>query len=150
MNEVYELDLYDIYDLEDELEIDEEATEGKYYLSAVLAPSEETDYQPLLDYRIEIPIFFKFDYDLVNIYARSYQDAQYLTPNLEIVKASFYDGKCVAVIKTYWLRVVQRAWRKLYNERQDWIKSVKKNIVSYVSGMTRRQWPSCYGIICRK
>lgn len=148
----YKMDLYEIYDYEEELDIDEDAYEGKRYLSAVLSPTKGTEYHPLLDYRIEIPIFFRYPYELVNKYSRTYPYDEYLTPNIEIVQATFCDGKCVAVIKTYWLRVVQKAFRRLYNERQQWMKTVKKNILTYSYGFPkgRMPWPSIRGIICQK
>jgi len=138
--------MMDIYDYEEEV-IGEraECQDRKYYLSAVF--NSTGDNELVMDYRVDPRIFFKYDYDEVIDYAKSSETENYISDNLEIVQVIFKDDLYTAVIKTYWLRVVQKAWKRLLNRRREWVIRSKKNILSLVDRREPIYYPSARGFI---
>jgi len=56
-------------------------------------------------------------HNLLRNYSNIIESPKYL--NLEIGKLYYLKGnECVCVLKTFWLRLVQRAWKKIYKMRQ--------------------------------
>jgi hypothetical protein len=138
-----------IYDYEEEFIPESTCKNGNHYLSAVIQSSEkDTEGELIVDYRVNTQLFFKFSYSEVIEYAKTYDENIYFSDNLEIVQVVFKGELCTAVIKTYWLRVVQRAWKKYMNRRRDWIKNVKKNILRVlVDRSILPVYPSYKGIL---
>jgi len=71
-----------------------------------------------------------------NIIARE----DYISP--QIVKCSYLpDGECVAVIKTMWIKLIQRRWRSVFNERQRII-GERSRISSIFYREVKGTWPA--------
>ncbi len=49
----------------------------------------------------------------------------------------------VAILKTFWLRIIQRKWRKVFNEKQTILRN-RRNIHSLHVRETTGKWPSEY------
>ena len=68
--------------------------------------------------------FFHYDYQAIMQYAVDYNMSMGLLPRrleiLQIVVESSPDGfeSYKVVVKTFWLRLVQRRWKRIYRERQ--------------------------------
>jgi len=106
----------DIYELEETLRRDE-CRNGEYCLSAVFK-------NPLIiDYRVHPTIFFQYPYWEVVDYAKTSnpEKEEYFSNHLEIVQVVMDKGVYKAVIKTHWLRVFQRAWKRYYDSRRIWL-----------------------------
>ena len=59
-----------------------------------------------------------FPHTILRNYNNIIRNPNYL--NVEIGQISFLKGtECVCVIKTFWLKIVQRAWKKIYKIRQN-------------------------------
>jgi hypothetical protein len=134
---VYDDDDYDdmeefseLIDLEDYLGGLPDCSNGQYTLGTV---SREPFCDLILDNRVDIRIFYRFEYRLVEewTFTPYYLPGYHFSDKLEIIQVIIKDDVYTAVIKTFWLREFQRACRK----RMHWIKLVKKNILSF---MTRR------------
>jgi hypothetical protein len=53
----------------------------------------------------------------------------YIIPNIGY-KVYLSGNECVAILKTFWLRIVQRCWRRVYNARKQFLKP--PNIIQYL------------------
>jgi len=140
MNEIDEIDEIDeddfdyleefeeLIDYEEMLGDPPECQTGQYVLGTVRRDL-------LLDNRVDLRIFFRFEYQLVEewTFTPYYLPETHFSDRLEIIQVIVKDDVYTSVIKTYWLRVFQRAWRRLYQERQRWLQTVRKNIVSFVT-----------------
>lgn len=47
---------------------------------------------------------------------------------------------CIAILKTYWLRLIQRVWKKIYNDRKNIIK-LRSSIYSLRYREINGKWP---------
>ena len=70
---------------------------------------------------IEYQILHSYQHDLYPNYRNIVLQENYIKP--EFVECIHIDGCLVAIIKTFWLRIVQRAWKKQYAKRQSIIRS---------------------------
>jgi hypothetical protein len=60
---------------------------------------------------------------------------------LDIVVIDELEGReCVAYIKTHWLRLVQRRWKKIYKQRQEIIK-LRARVPSLINREQTGKWP---------
>ena len=120
----------ELIDLEDYLGQLPDCVNEQYVLGTV---SREPQSDLIVDNRVDLRIFYRFEYRLVEewTFTPYYLPGYHFSDKLEIIQVIIIDDVYTAVIKTFWLREFQRVWRK----RQKWIKSVKKNILSF---MTRR------------
>jgi len=53
----------------------------------------------------------------------------YIIPNIGY-KVYLSGNECVAILKTFWLRIVQRCWKRVYNARKQFLKP--PNIIQYL------------------
>jgi len=122
----------ELIDFEESLGEPNECSSGQYVIGTVYL---QKPCDLILDHRIDIRIFYRFHYPLVEEWAFTpYYDPNYhFSDTLEIIQVIIKDDVYTAVIKTYWLRVFQRAWRRLYRERKQWVESVKKNILFFMT-----------------
>jgi len=51
------------------------------------------------------------------------------------------DGECISIIKTFWIKLIQRAWKKIYKKRQDILKN-RCSIQSLKYREIHGKWPS--------
>jgi hypothetical protein len=138
----------EMYDYED----GSDCVDGKRYLGTTLLPSKDTSHQWLLEYRLSMDIFYSFPIDDVIAFSCGYPSTFYLKPQLEILHVVMRNDVYTVVIKTYWLRIVQRAWKRLMKQRAEWLQNIKKNvlkIVGFPMGYQRPSWPSCRGLLTR-
>jgi hypothetical protein len=64
--------------------------------------------------------FFKFQFSIIMEYLKSYSIIHVENPKLHIMKLLIYDdGSYYVVLKTYWLRLIQRHWKRVFKERQE-------------------------------
>jgi len=107
-------------------------------LGTVFKPNKNTDFKMLLDFRLEVDIFFNYPIDVITEYSHSYPKQYYLTNRLEIVQLCITDDCYGVIIKTFWIRILQRKWKQIYKERQCFINSVKKNPMKYIQDIQLR------------
>ena len=126
------VELEDLYEYEQELLDEDEADclDGCYYLGTVFAP---TQGHFLLDYRVATSLLFRFDYSLVIQYVREPYPSHILFGGIEIVQLAMEKDMHYVVLKTCWLRIFQRTWRRFYQEKTQWLANVKQNIISFMT-----------------
>jgi len=112
-----EYDIDDIYREECDF-LDTEKQDGHYYLGLC-------SYMPdnnliLYANAIEPRTFFKHVPSYVMSYLRVYSIFKIRNPTMDIMKLSILDDNTYTVlVKTYWLRIIQRTWKRVYKQRKD-------------------------------
>ena len=106
---------------------------GKYrigkYIELPIYP-----YRLLLGSYIKSKTFFEYDIDKTNMFlnAMVLPNRFVLSPKIDILQTYIenIDGfdTTLVILKTYWLRIVQRHWSKIYKERQEAIEQMKNPI----------------------
>lgn len=100
-----------------------EKTHGKYYIGGVQY-DHHTNRQMVLMSAISSDAFFKYGYHMVSIYLHEMciSDIDYY-PHIQILQLDISDDGCYRVIvKTYWLRLIQRTWKRIYAQKMDMIR----------------------------
>jgi hypothetical protein len=63
----------------------------------------------------------------------------------EIVECIYKDGCCVAIIKTFWIKIIQRAWRNILKKREEIVNKRITNIAAIQYRQVHGKWPpNCY------
>jgi hypothetical protein len=61
---------------------------------------------------------------------------------LQIAKVIYLSGyECVAILKTFWIRIIQRTWKKIYKQKCI-ILAIRKLPSSLVYKQTHSKWPN--------
>ena len=102
------MDVDDIYD-EDSSFLEADKIHNEYYIGI---SSED-----LLLSTISPKIFYKYDYQLVQQYLNDYGCDNRSFKNIEIIKLNIRDNVYHVILKTHWIRLIQRRWKKTYKER---------------------------------
>jgi hypothetical protein len=73
---------------------------------------------------------------------RNYESVTNKHSRLEIIQSDILTGQeTVAYLKTFWLRIVQRRWKKIYKARQDIL--LQRNTIKALQERQRTgQWPA--------
>lgn len=125
-------DIHNIYDNEYDLEndmdmvdtiyytdrhfLDEPKEHGTYYLGNISCVNS----QLLMEMAVSPSTFFKFTYKKICRYVRSYSISSYWfypKSQIDIFVLDIHDGCYRTILKTVWLRLIQRHWKKVYQER---------------------------------
>ena len=96
-------------------------------------------------YKFLVQNSLKFNINLEHKIVRNYINIvtkdNYITP--QIGQRIYLSGhECVAIIKTMWLRIVQRCWRRVYKKRMQIIREINRN----PQYLLRREYDSKWNI----
>lgn len=91
-----------------------------------------------------ITLYTKYGSKLKHPFIRNYSNIiskdSYIKP--EIAKCLYLKGdEFVAILKTYWLRLVQRNWKRVYSERKKILKN-RMNPASLFHRQVNGKWPN--------
>lgn len=121
-------DTIDIFDEIDEYEINfqiEDKTHLKYYIGTY---EKDGNGNLIMTMTISVQTFIYFEYKLVIAYLRNYFITDSLPVNIDIMQLHISnDFTYTVVLKTFWLRILQRTWRKIFNRRSKIIQ-IRKNV----------------------
>lgn len=110
--------------------------------------------QLLLMNSISPGAFFKHDHDAVLKYLVEYSTSRIHNPTLHILQVHVDDHQAYNVtIKTFWLKLVQRSWKRVFKERQQMIEQNKNpRIVQNRSlgNASRPKLPSIRGLLVKR
>jgi hypothetical protein len=102
----------------------------------------------------EYQVLHSYHHDLFPNYRNIVLRENYIKP--EIVECIDKDGCCVAIIKTFWIKIIQRAWRNIMKKREEALKRREKVSCILYKEMNGK-WPNhCYatggllGLLCLK
>lgn len=75
-------------------------------------------------------------------YKQIVSDKNYIKP--EIARCYLNNGVLVATLKTFWLKIIQRKWKKIYNQRQTILQN-RKSITNILYRELHGKWHiSCF------
>jgi len=81
------------------------------------------------------------EHQIVRNYINIITKDSYITPH--IGECIYLSGdECVAIIKTMWLKIVQRCWRRVYKKRMQIVSEIKRN----PQYLLRREYDSKWNI----
>jgi len=117
----------DAYDAEEELfMLDEEYSDeyepcvnSNYYLGSYKYFPECGEL--LLISQISMRIFYASQYYSLRNYIFWYSGVSIDDTNAQIMQVFMKDDSATAVLKTHWIRLIQRTWRRVFEERQQYI-----------------------------
>jgi hypothetical protein len=141
-------DIYMIYDDEDMEYIDEEKKNLKYYIG--LPAYIETENEFVLMSTISPAAFHKYNINTITEYIYQYSIMYIPHPTPHILQLFIKsDGVYSVIIKTYWLRIIQRTWRNICKKRR--LIEKKAMQLSYLRsreiGGTLLNYPGLYGML---
>ena len=104
----------DIFDLE-ENHIDKEKENGDYYIGTYSYSNNTM----LMANSVSIHSFYKYSYSCLYNYLSMYSIIPAFRSRLDIMQLCVLpDQSYSVVLKTYWLRIIQRTWKRVYSERR--------------------------------
>jgi hypothetical protein len=105
-----------IFEMDEEF-MDAEKLEAAYYIG--LPGFLASQNQLLLMSSISPGAFFKHDHSAVLKYLEEYSTSRIHKPDVHILQLHIDDRQAYNVIvKTFWLKLVQRSWKRVFRERQ--------------------------------
>ena len=112
---------------------------GKYYIgSCEIISNPSTGYYLLMRIAVSKITFFKFPFTHINKYLCWFNIAErddrfnfqwnyYIKwTRVNILKLYIINDVYTVVIKTFWIRIIQRNWKRIYKKRQEIIKKRKR------------------------
>lgn len=106
-----------------------------------------------MEYIIEVCDFINNEYKFLNTYSHdifpNYRNIvtmqRYIKP--EILECKFINtGHCIAIIKTFWIKMIQRFWKTIFRNRVNAYKN-RKYIYAIQYNERNGKWPNnCYSI----
>lgn len=80
------------------------------------------------------------EHDIIRNYDNIVRNVHYhIKPEIAL-KVYLSGGECVAILKTFWIRIIQRAWKRVYLQRIA-IHGRRMNIESLQHRMVTGRWP---------
>jgi len=136
-SEQMEVLLNEMYDFEHRFDLQEKEN-GKYYLGMymniqdirMMSSGFLIGEKPLMFFgnAISTDLFFKYKFPQVIAYLRSIIMCRNMNPIVDIMQLIISDdGLYLAVIKTYWISIIQRHWRKRLNQKKEYIQKIQKS-----------------------
>lgn len=110
-------EIYELF-IEDKQFVEKNKNNHEYYLGIckLIIPD---NYYLLLNV-LSSKLFFKQDYNLIIDYLVEYSIIAVYNPNIEIMKLEISNDHTYTVIKkTYWIRIIQKHWKNIFNERSN-------------------------------
>ena len=93
-------------------------------LDKVIIQTYQNKYKTLIENSLKFNI--NLEHKIVRNYVNIVTKNNYITPH--IGERIYLTGdECVAIIKTVWLKIVQRCWRRVYKKRMQIIYNIKKD-----------------------
>jgi hypothetical protein len=109
-------ELDNLYD-QDETHIEADKVPNKYYIGICKRSNHYKDQYLLLN-TISPKLFHKTNYDTMIAYLKEYSIIYIAEPTLEIMKFTPINKDVYSVvIKTHWIRLIQRHWKKILSMR---------------------------------
>jgi len=106
---------------------DSDSEDDYFILNAVLIDIYKKKYKYLTS------SYKKNNLEIIHPTIRNYfniiSSENYITPQIGY-QVYLSGNECVAILKTFWLRIVQRCWRRVYNARKQFLKP--PNIIQYL------------------
>ena len=128
--------LDDMYDFEEEFDA-QEKEDGQYFIGIYICMKDEQildsgeDCNKLyLGMAVSANLFFQYEYKYIQKYLCSaIQYCRYARNyhlKVSILQLNITtDGLCLVTVKTHWLKLIQRHWKKIMKNRKEFIENMK-------------------------
>lgn len=90
-------------------------TDAKYYIGF----AGYNRWRLILSNAITAKSFFKYSYESVMRYLYEYSIFRISNPSVDVLQLFIVENTFTVVKKTYWIRLIQRHWKKTYKERMN-------------------------------
>jgi hypothetical protein len=130
----------DLCDEIDEIEDDDdnyhECIHHKYYIGSYFLMKDEEDkekYILLFANKIKLQTFYKFTNYEISTYIYLSSGLHFKkNPNIDIIQLIIEpDETYTAIIKTFWIKIIQRTWKKLMKQKKQNDAKIKRQIFSF-------------------
>lgn len=139
-----------IFEMDEEF-IDADKLDAAYYIG--LPGYLASQNQLLLMNSISPGAFFKHDHAAVLKYLVEYSTSRIHKPNIHILQVHVDENQAYNVtIKTFWLKLVQRSWKRVFLERQQIISQNKNPLLIQgraLGNASRPKLPSIRGLLAK-
>jgi hypothetical protein len=117
-------EIYDRIYQEEEDFIDTEKEHGKYYIGICDLVGREHIIGMVISLNLFYSTNYTYEQKVGYMYAYDIYDSIMENPNtMDIMKLDILqDGTYRVIIKTFWIKIIQRSWRRLYKRRQEMIR----------------------------
>jgi hypothetical protein len=131
--------------------------DGQYLVTDKLEPNDFFDKIYLQNYIKFITLnytFFQrfysdFSHSIIRNYHKIISQKQFIKP--EIAESIYLSGgECVAILKTFWIKIIQRKWKKIFQQRQNILfKRRQANEIRHhqLTGQWKTKMPSIIGLL---
>jgi hypothetical protein len=128
--------LDEMYDFEEEFDL-QEKEDGQYFIGIYICMKDvqmlnsgENSNKLYLGMAISANLFFHYEYKYVRRYLCSAiqycPDARNYRLKISIMQLNITpDGLCLVTVKTYWLKLIQRHWKKIMRKRKEIMERMK-------------------------
>jgi len=131
-----------------------ERTTGTYYLGICqYIPSRDIN---LLANSVSQRVYFRNQHSDILRYLVNYSIIRITRPKIEIMKLDIRpDGSYSVILKTHWIRLIQRHWKKVYKGRQEIMKRRKTMVFQKIKELTGvyppgyNKMPTIKGMLCQ-
>jgi len=101
----------------------------------------------------EMIIFYKryyistnFNHPSIRNFCKIIKTTNYIKP--EIAQCLLLDsGETIAILKTFWLRIIQRTWKKIFKNKQNILKNRINDSYLYEIGKKKLKFPKLKGLL---
>lgn len=158
-NYISDEEMDDLYD-EDEEHIASNKEDNTYYIGLCFKDMRNMEDSILLHLSISNKLFLKYDFKLIYKFLNCIENISFLSDlddilylhddykiNIHIMKTNFQHSEIEnepiynVLIKTFWLKIVQRTWKRVYNKRKNIIKK-RCNISNIHHRQIHGKWPN--------
>ena len=77
---------------------------------------------------------------LIQNYKNIINNKNYIKPEI-FQKVYLKGGECCAILKTFWIRIVQRSWKRIFKERVR-IRQLRKRLTAIMYWQMTNKWPN--------
>jgi len=114
----------DIFD-DEEIFLDSEYEDGEYFIGLPCLMRSQTR-EWILQVAITPKSLFRYDYKSVMRYLTEYSVTRIYNPVTHIMKLDISNtGSYNVILKTFWLKIIQRSWKRVYRTRQSFVLDCK-------------------------
>lgn len=93
--------------------------------------------------------FYKYNFDDITKYLQEFSLSYVHDPKIHIIKLDIRrDGTCNVILKTFWLKIIQRRWKQVFKAKQEYARKMGRRVNMYARELGKRFYcPSLYGML---
>lgn len=128
------LDIYDQMYAEDINHNEQNKQSGEYYIGLCIFNDciiDNTSYI-LFGNSISTNLFYRYSGHRLAKYMYLYGGSYFMRKNIHVMQLQIVDGMYTAILKTFWIKIIQRHWRKVF-EKIETVRMARYSLESQIS-----------------